>query len=194
VLDFKKTSEPAFVKAGRRQLDRQPPPSFSSKALRGVWGLVWLVFYRPSPRPLHGWRRLLLRCFGASIGRRAMPYPSATIWAPWNLVMGDDSVMGDGVDCYSVARIEIGDHASVSQRAFLCSASRDIDDPDHPLMTAPITIAAYGWVAAESYVGPGVTVAQGGVVAARAVALRDVPAWTVVAGNPARPIRERKRR
>jgi putative colanic acid biosynthesis acetyltransferase WcaF len=143
---------------------------------------------------MHGWRRFLLRCFGARIGRGAMPYPTAVIWAPWNLIMRDHSVMGDGVDCYSVTSIEIGEHASISQRAFLCAASRDIDDADHSLMTAPIVIGAHGWVAAEAYIGPGVTIAPGGVAAARAVVVRDVPAWTVVAGNPARPIRQRKPR
>ena len=178
----------------RHALVRQPPTSLSSKVGRGLWGIVWLMLYRPSPRPLHGWRRFLLRRFGAKIGRGAMPYPSATIWAPWNLVMGDHSTMGDGVDCYSVARIEIGEDAAVSQRAYLCAASRDLNDPDHPLMTAPIVIERYGWVAAEAYVGPGVTLGEGGVVAARGVAVRDVPAWTVVGGNPARQIGRRDRR
>ena len=178
--------------SSRPVLERQPPTSFANKAGRGLWGVVWLLLYRPSPRPMHGWRRALLRLFGASIGRGAKPYPSAVVWAPWNLVMGDHSTLGDGVDCYSVARIEIGVRASVSQRAYLCAASRDVDDPDHPLMTAPIAIERDGWVASEAYVGPGVTIAEGGVVAARAVAVRDVPAWTIVAGNPARPIRERK--
>ena len=178
----------------RQPLVRQPPTSFSSKAGRGLWAVVWLLLYRPSPRPFHGWRRMLLRCFGAKIGRGAMPYPSAVVWAPWNLTMGDHSTLGDAADCYCVARIVIGDHASVSQRAYLCAASRDVDDPDHPLMTAPIVIERHGWVAAEAYVGPGVTICEGGVVAARAVAVRDVPAWTVVGGNPAKPIRKRQRR
>jgi putative colanic acid biosynthesis acetyltransferase WcaF len=178
---------------GRSALVRQPPTTFASKAGRGLWGVVWLLLFRPSPRPLHGWRRVLLRLFGAKVGRGAMPYPSAIIWAPWNLTMGDNSTLGDGADCYSVARVDIGDHASVSQRAYLCSASRDVDDPDHPLMTAPITIERHGWVAAEAFVGPGVRIGEGAVVAARAVAIRDVPAWTVVAGNPAKPVRKRQR-
>lgn len=176
----------------RRQLERNVPLSYANKAARGLWGAVWLMLYRPSPRIFPGWRRMLLRAFGAKIGKGARPYPGAAIWAPWNLVMGDNSTMGDGVDCYSVARIELGAHATVSQRAYLCSASRDIDDPANHLLTAPIVIAPFGWVASEAYVGPGVTVGEGGVVAARAVAVRDVPPWTVVGGNPARHLRTRK--
>lgn len=192
MIEMAPLPEPTPPAPTRRALERQAPTSFASKAGRGIWGLVWLLLYRPSPRPLHAWRRFLLRCFGARIGRGAMPYPGAVVWAPWNLVMGEGAVMGDGVDCYSVALVEIGDHASVSQRAYLCAASRDIDDPEHPLMTAPIVIGRRGWVAAEAYVGPGVTIGEGGVVAARGVAVRDVPAWTVVAGNPARAVRARK--
>lgn len=179
------------IAATRAPLQRQPPTSLASKAGRAAWGAVWLLLYRPSPRPLHAWRRFVLRCFGARIARGAKPYPSATIWAPWNLEMGEGSTLGDGVDCYSVGLVRIGAHASVSQRAYLCAASRDIDDLAHPLMTAPIIIGDRGWVAAEAYVGPGVTIGEGAVVAARAVAVRDVPAWTVVAGNPARHVRSR---
>jgi len=178
----------------RSPLVRQAPTSFRSKLGRAVWGLVWLLLYRPSPRPLHGWRRFLLRCFGARTARGAMPYPSAVIWAPWNLTMGEGSVLGDGVDCYSVDRIELGAYAVVSQRAYLCAASRDIDDPDHPLMTAPIVLQRNAWVAAEAYIGPGVTIREGGVAAARAVVTRDVAPWSVVAGSPARVIRQRKRK
>ncbi len=182
------------VPAARASLTRQPPPSLRCKVKRGIWGLVWIFLFRPSPRILPGWRRFLLRCFGAKIGQGALPYPGMIVWAPWNLVMGDRSVIGDGVDCYSVATITLAENATVSQRAYLCTASRNIDDPGHHLMTAPITIGPGGWVAAEAYVGPGVTVSEGGVVAARAVAIRDVAAWTVVGGNPAKPLRKRQRR
>jgi len=60
-------------------------------------------------------------------------------------------------------------------------------------MTAPIVIEAQGWVAAEAFIAPGVTLGEGAVAAARAVVTRDVPAWTVVAGNPARTLRQRRR-
>ncbi len=161
---------------------------------RAVWGAVWVLLYRPSPRPLHGWRRVLLRLFGARVGRAAHPYPSAWVWAPWNLDMGDHSCLADGVDCYNVARITLGASALVSQRAFLCGATHDHRHADFPLVPRPITVAAGAWVAAEAFVGPGVTVGAGAVVGARAVVVRDVPPGAVVAGNPSRVVGQRNDR
>jgi putative colanic acid biosynthesis acetyltransferase WcaF len=163
-----------------------------NKLARTVWAVVWTVLFRPSPRPLHGWRRFLLRCFGAKVGRGAHPYPGARVWAPWNLVMDDHSCLADGVDCYCVAPIRLGRSALVSQRAFLCAATHDYTDPDFPLVPRPIVIADGAWVAAEAFVGPGVTVGEGGVVGARACVTKDVEPWTVVAGNPARVIKRRE--
>ncbi|MFO0852020.1 MAG: putative colanic acid biosynthesis acetyltransferase [Gemmataceae bacterium] len=162
-----------------------------NKLARVLWGGVWLFLFRPSPRPLHGWRRFLLRCFGARVGTGAHPYPSAKVWAPWNLTMGAHSCLADGVECYSVAAITLGPSALVSQRAFLCGATHDYTDPAFPLVPKPITIGAGAWVAAEAFVGPGVTVGDGSVVGARAVVTKDVEAWAVVAGNPARVVKRR---
>jgi putative colanic acid biosynthesis acetyltransferase WcaF len=177
----------------RRALDRRPHPPFADKARRGLWQAVWLILYRPSPVPLHGWRRFLLRAFGARIAATARPYPSVRVWAPWNLTMAEASWLGAGVDCYAVAPVEIGARAVISQRAFLCTASHDYNRRSFDLVTAPIKIGADAWVAAEAYVGPGVVIGEGAVVAARAVATRDVDPWTVVAGNPARRVADRDR-
>jgi putative colanic acid biosynthesis acetyltransferase WcaF len=95
------------------------------------------------------------------------------------------SCLSDHVDCYSVAPITIGAHATVSQYCYLCSASHDYRDPRMPLVIAPIVIAAEAWVAAGAFVGPGVLVGNGAVVGARSTVTRDVAAWTVVAGSPA---------
>jgi putative colanic acid biosynthesis acetyltransferase WcaF len=134
---------------------------------------------------------MLLRRFGARIGRGAHPYPSCKIWAPWNLIMGDHSCLGPNVDCYNVDRIELGEYATVSQYAYLCGATHDYSKLTMPLVPKPILIRAHAWVAAAAFVGPGVTVEEGAVVGARACVVRDVPAWTVVAGNPAREIKRR---
>jgi putative colanic acid biosynthesis acetyltransferase WcaF len=169
-------------------------PSSHSLANRGarlLWSVVWLLLFRPSPKLLYGWRRALLRLFGAQLGRGVHVHASVRVWAPWNLEMGDFSWLGPFVDCYCVDRIRLGRYVSVSQYSFLCTASHDIDSPDMRLTTAPIELADHVWIAADAFVGPGVTVAAGAVVGARTSAFKDVPAWTVVVGNPARPLRIR---
>lgn len=166
------------------------PQTHGSRARRALWGLVWRFAYRPSPRALHGWRRSLLRMFGAVIGEGAHPYPSARIWAPWNLTMGEGSCLGDYVQCYSVDRITLDAHATVSQYSFLCTAGHDYRAKDMPVISAPITIGRRAWVAADVFIGPGVTVGERAVVGARASVFRDVDPWTVVGGNPARVIRK----
>ena len=159
--------------------------------MRTLWHVVWLFFYRPTPRPFHAWRRFLLRLFGATIEAETFPYPSARIWAPWNLTMLRGSCIADDVDCYSVAEIHLGYRATVSQKTYLCTASHDYRVTGMPLVAAPIKIGDDAWVTACAYVGPGVTVAEGAIVAACAVVVTDVPAWTVVGGNPAKHIKSR---
>jgi putative colanic acid biosynthesis acetyltransferase WcaF len=134
----------------------------------------------------------LLRFFGAQVGPAVHAYSSARIWAPWNLVMEAGSCLGPGVNCYSVDRIVLGPNTVVSQRAFICTASHDYRSPGFPLTTAPVEIGENAWIAAEAFVGPGVTVGAGAVVGARAVAVRDVPPGAVVVGNPARVVANRR--
>ena len=159
---------------------------------RLLWGLVWLALVRWLPRSLGcGWKRLLLRLFGAKLSSTAVVYSSTRIYAPWNLEMGHHSCLADEVDCYNVAPVTIGDNTTVSQKSYLCTASHDITKPDLPLITAPIHIEDQVWVRADAFIGMGVTVSQGAVVGARASVYKDVPPWTVVGGNPARKIKDR---
>lgn len=164
-----------------------PPPDLAHKLKRLAWSLVWLALYRPSPALLHGWRRFLLRCFGAEVHRGAHPYPSARVWAPWNLVMLEDSCLGPESDCYNAAQVTLRPRAIVSQKAYLCTASHTIDD-DFVLVGGPIVLEDSAWVAARALVGPGVTIGRGGVLAAGGVTAKDIPAGKVYAGNPAREV------
>ncbi len=166
------------------------PHSYRNRIGRVLWKAVWLAFFRPSPRPFHAWRRWLLRLFGATVGPGAHPYPSARIWAPWNLTMGEGSCLGDYVDCYSVDRVSLEAYATVSQYAFLCTASHDYRLQDKPVIAAAIRVGRRAWVGADVFVGPGVTIGEGAVVGARASVFRNVDAWTVVGGNPARIIKK----
>lgn len=162
-----------------------------NKVLRFLWGVVWATSFCPTPRQLHGWRIFLLRIFGAKIGRGCTVYPSCKIWAPWNLEMNDYACLSFEVDCYCVDRVTIGRHATVSQGAFLCTASHDISDPGMRLLTAPIVIGDNAWVTARAIICPGVTLGEGAVIGAGAVVSKDVEPWTVVGGNPAKFIKNR---
>jgi putative colanic acid biosynthesis acetyltransferase WcaF len=110
---------------------------------------------------------------------------------PWNLEMKDYACIGPGVDCYNAAPIVIGNHATISQRTYLCTASHDLTSATHPQIEKPIVIEDRAWVAAEAFVGPGVTIGEGAVVGARGCVFKDVEPWTVVGGNPARFIKKR---
>ncbi len=165
--------------------------SLSNKVGRTLWQIVWLLFYRPTPRLFHAWRRLLLRLFGAKLGKGVHPYPSARVWAPWNLEMGDHACLGEGVDCYCIEKVRIGAHSTVSQYSFLCTASHDYTKIAMPMIAAPITIGERAWITADVFVGPGVTIGDGAVVTARSSVFTDIPAWTVSKGNPAQPIKKR---
>ncbi len=162
-----------------------------NKIGRLAWAFVYVSLFRPSPSPLHGWRRFLLRCFGAHLSSKAHVYPRARIWAPWNLIMGRNSCLANDVDCYSVAEIKIGDYVTISQYAMLCAATHDYESPGFELLPKSIQIHNGAWVAARALVGPGVVIGEGAVVGAASSVFKNVAPWTVVGGNPARVIKRR---
>jgi putative colanic acid biosynthesis acetyltransferase WcaF len=167
--------------------------SFSHRVRRVCWDIVWALFFRTTPRlpGFWAWRRTLLRLFGAKLGLGVRVYPSARIWAPWNLQAGENGMIGPHTDIYCVDKIVLGANAWVSQYSFLCTASHSIADMRRRLLTRPIHIGADAWVAAGAFVGPGVTVGAGAVVAAYACVVKDVKPWTVVGGNPAKFLKRR---
>lgn len=170
----------------------ETPYNFSNRVKRLLWNLTWSVFARPFPKSTcAGWKRFLLRLFGAKIANTAIVYAEAKVFMPWNLEMGDYACLASGVDCYNAAPVILGTNATVSQRAFLCTAGHDIELKKHPQKQSPIIISDRAWVAAEAFIGMGVKIGEGAVVGARAVVFKDVAPWTVVGGNPAQFIKKR---
>ena len=167
------------------------PFSLTNRGVRAIWGVVWLLCFRPSPKMAYGWRNALLRAFGAQVGKGVHVLPSARIWAPWRLELGDGSCVGEHVDCYCAERIRLGRGATISQYSFLCTASHDHERDGMPSICKPILIGDWAWVCADVYVAPGVTIGEGAVAGARASVFRDVVPWTIVGGNPARVLGNR---
>jgi len=166
--------------------------SWKNRVGRVVWQLVYHLAFRWSPTPFFAWRRLILRLFGARMARHSVVYPNVRIWAPWNLEMAEYACLGRAVDCYSVDRIVVGAHATVSQYAHLCAAGHDISDPAMRLLHAPIHIGSGAWVCAGAFVSPGLTLGEGAVLAAMGCLTKSIPAWEVWGGNPAVFIKTRK--
>ncbi len=162
-----------------------------TKIKRILWVAVETMLFRHSFHTMNGWRAFLLRLFGATVGRRCIIRRTVRIYYPWNLRMGDLCVIGDSANLYCLGKITLGDRVMVSQEAYLCAGTHDYMDAALPLLTPPITIGPDAWICARAFIAPGITVGEGGIVAACGVAVKDVAPWTIVGGNPAKLIKVR---
>lgn len=187
-------ASPARARPGP-ETDPYLVPAFPwrNRARRAAWNLCQFAMLQWSPRPLFKWRGFVLRQFGARLGSNVFIYPTCRIWAPWLLQVDDVATLAGDCEVYNPAGVHVSHHAIVSQGAYLCGASHDFQDPAFPLVARPICIEPYAWICARAMVLLGVTVGEGAVLAAGAVAAKDLEPWTVYAGNPAQPIKSRRR-
>jgi len=156
-----------------------------------LWWLFQAVFVLPTPQYMFAWRRFALVLFGAKIGKRVLIRPGVRVTYPWNLTMGDYVWIGDNVHLYSVAEISIGSHSCISQESYLCAGTHDYRDATFAFVSTPIRVGEECWVAARSFIGPGVKIGDAAVVGAGSVVMTSVDAETIVAGNPAKLVGKR---
>jgi len=169
------------------------PPNFRGRSGLTVqlWWLVQATLFRGSPQLMYGFRRWLLRQFGARIGKGVIIRPSVTIPYPWKLQIGDYSWIGDHAVLYCFAEITIGKNVVVSQKSYLCAGTHDYRTPSFDIQAFPIVIEDEAWLAADVFVAPGVTVGKGAVVGSRSSVFSDLPQMMVCVGSPARPVHAR---
>jgi putative colanic acid biosynthesis acetyltransferase WcaF len=170
-----------------------PQYSLANRVRRQLWNLCWALFYRTSPRRAFGWRAFLLRCFGAKLGAHCHFYPRSRIWAPWELECEDTVIVGDGAELYNPSRLYLASHAILSQDAYLCGATHDYNNPAFPVVSYPMRVGRYAWVAARACVSPGVNVGEGAILGLASVATRDLGPWGIYAGVPAKKVKDRTR-
>lgn len=184
----------ASARAGLNKIDLtrfESPTPLGTKLLRVLWHCFQLPFFTHTPRMLSPLRIFLLRLFGAKIGPGCQIDNGVKVWIPWNLTMGAHSTLGFNTEVYNFAPVEIGDHTIVSQRSYVCTSTHDYMHPHFPLLSRPVMIASQAWVAAQVFIAPGVEIGEGAVIGACSVVTKSMPAWTVCAGNPCRPIKPR---
>jgi putative colanic acid biosynthesis acetyltransferase WcaF len=156
-----------------------------------LWWFVQATLFRRSPQVFYGWRRFLLRLFGAHVGRAVLVRPSAEFTYPWKVWIGDHAWIGDDAKLYSLANIRIGPHSVISQHAYLCAGSHDPASITFDILAMPISIGAQCWIASDVFVAPGVTIGDGAVVGARSSVFHDLPKGMICYGSPALPVRKR---
>jgi putative colanic acid biosynthesis acetyltransferase WcaF len=163
-----------------------------SKITVQLWWLIQALFFSTTPQFMYGWRRFLLKCFGANIGKNVIIRPSAKFTYPWKIKIGDYSWIGDDVVLYSLGEIEIGAHTVVSQKSYLCTGSHDYTKNDFPIYSKKIIIEDECWLATDDFVSPGVTIGRGTVVGARSTVIKDLNSNSVYVGSPVKFIKNRK--
>lgn len=180
------------VDSARVSERHRAPYGLQEQLIRVLWAIVHLTLFRFSPRLIWWWRNWVLRAFGARISSTARIHPTVKIVFPIHLTIGANTSVGDRAILYALGPITLGDRVTVSQYAHVCAGSHDYTQPDMPLIRSPILVDDDAWIAADAFVGPGVTVGEGAIVGARGVATKDIHPWTVVAGNPAVFVKSRK--
>lgn len=158
---------------------------------RALWQVLLSPIARSLPRPFNSLRIALLRAAGAKIGEHCLIQRGLKVLIPWKLEIGDCVTLGRNVELYNHGWIRIKSQTVISQRSFLCTSSHDYTRSDMPLIYADIEVGEECWVAAEAFIGPGVTIGDGSIIGARSVVTRSMPERMVCAGNPCRPIKPR---
>lgn len=168
------------------------PWTFRQRVMRAIWMLVGKPLFRASFHNWYGLRVLLLRLFGAKVGKDVRIRPSVNIEVPWNLHLHDGVTVGDYAILYSLGVIEIGSRTIVSQYAHICAGTHDYTDRRFPLIRDPVVIGADAWIGADAYVGPNVKIGRLSVLGARSSVYKDMEPEMVYVGNPAKPIKKRE--
>ena len=173
----------------------QLPPHFRGKPgwYTQLWWIVEALLFRTSPQFMYGWRRFLLRSFGAKVGKDVIVRPSVRTQFPWKVSIGNYSWIGDDVVLYSLGEIIIGNNVVVSQKSYLCTGSHDYSRTDFPIYSVPIVLEDECWLATDVYVAPGVTIGRGTVIGARSSVFKSLPAGMVCMGSPARVVKARSK-
>ena len=169
------------------------PHNFRGKPawIAQLWWLVQDTIFRYSPQCLYGWRRFLLRLFGAQIGKKVIIRPTVKVTYPWKLIIGDYSWIGDEVTLYTLGEIEIEDNVVISQKSYICTASHDHTSQNFDIFNKKVIIKTKVWLATDVFVAPGVTIEKGVVVGARSSVFKNLPEMMICYGSPAEPKKRR---
>jgi putative colanic acid biosynthesis acetyltransferase WcaF len=164
----------------------ESPWSLTERIKIVIWEYVWLLFCIWTPKPVNSWRLMWLKIFGCTIYGKPFVHQRARIQIPWNLILHDHACLGDRANAYSLGKIEIMEHATIAQEAYLCTGTHAFDEPANNLITSSITIGKHAFVGARAFILPGVQIGKSAIIGACSVVTKNVSSNTTVKGNPAK--------
>lgn len=156
-----------------------------------LWFITNALIVRASWNPFIGIKTMLLRLFGARIGKGFVIKNNVTIKSPWNLIVGDYCWIGENVWIDNLDKVIIGNNVCISQGALLITGNHDYTKSSFPLHCAPISIENGVWIGANATVTAGVTIAENSVLTVGSVVTHDTEPNMIYKGNPAMSIRKR---
>ncbi len=162
-----------------------------SKIYVQIWWIINDTLFKWSPQALYGWRRFLLRLFGAQIGNNALIRSTVKITYPWNVSIGSYSWIGDDCVLYSLGKINIGSHVAVAHSVYFNTGGHHYDKITFDIFAKPLVVEDECWITNDVYIAPGVTIGKGTIVGARSTVLKDLPGGMVCVGSPAKVIKFR---
>lgn len=158
---------------------------------RIVWFVSNALFIKNSFIPIYGFKRILLRSFGASIGKGVVIKNGVNIKYPWFLEVGDFSWIGENVWIDNLGKVQIGAHVCISQGAFLLCGNHRFDRFTFDLEVRPIVLEDGVWIGAKAVVCPGVICGSHSVLVVGSVATKSLDSYGIYQGNPSVKIKLR---
>lgn len=157
----------------------------ASKVKEALWYITKILFFlNPFPFPVK-LKIILLRIFGAKVGKGFNIKPRVNIHFPWKLEIGDDVWIGEEVFILNFELVKIGNNVCISQRAFLCGGNHNYKLPSMPFRNGPINLHDGCWIGACCFIGPNINVGIDSVIAAGSVVTIDIDDNGIYRGNPA---------
>ncbi len=164
----------------------------AGKLKRLIWFIINAAFFNSSFLPLSSIKVTLLKAFGAQVGKGCVIKPKVNIKYPWKLVIGNYCWIGENVWIDNLASVKLGSNVCISQGAMLLCGNHNFKKPTFDLMVGEITLFDGVWIGAQSIVCPNVKANSHSILSVGSVATKDLEAYAIYQGNPAKLIRKRK--
>ncbi len=165
------------------------------KVLNRVWNVILetevALMHLAGHVPVHWLRKLIYRLGGMTIGQGSTLHMGVRFYDPRNIVIGEDSIVGERAVLDGRESLEIGNHVDIASEVMIYNSEHDVHDEEFKPKSASVKIDDYAFIGPRVIILPGVKIGKGAVVAAAAVVTKDVTPYAIVAGVPARVIGKR---